>query len=126
MSNLDVVREGYAAFQKGDIAGVLNLCDSAVEWSYHGSVPWAGQFPGRDEVQRFFGILADTIEFETFEPQEFVDGGENVAVFGRTVAKARGADERIEDHWAHLFTVRGSKIVRFVGYDTTPFESSTR
>ena len=29
-------------------------------------------------------------------------------------------------HWAHRFTVRGGKIVRFVGYNTTPFESSTR
>ena len=88
-----------------------------------GAAPWAGQFPGRDGARRFFGMLNDAVEFETFEPQEVVDGGENIAVFGRSVAKARGSDERLEDHWAHLFTLRDGKIVRFVSYATTPFQS---
>jgi ketosteroid isomerase-like protein len=126
MSNLKVVRAGYAAFQNGDIEGVLNLCDSAVAWSYYGSVPWAGEFPGRDGARRFFGILAEAIEFEIFEVREFVDGGEDIAAFGRTVARAKGTGQRIEDHWAHLFRVRDGRIVRFVGYDTAPFDGSTR
>jgi len=124
MSNLEVVRQGYAAFQNGDIEAVLSLCDPAIEWTHYGAVPWAGRFQGPQDVQRFFGTLADAIEFEAFEPQEFVDGGENIAVFGRSIAKARGTAERMEDHWAQLITVRSGKIVRFVGYDTTPFEPS--
>ena len=119
MSNLDIVHEGYAAFGRGDIPGLLGLCDAKIEWVYYGSVPWAGSFPGHEGVGRFFGILASTLNFEVFEPQEFIVGDDKVAVQGRTAATVKGSGKRFDNNWVHVFTIRDGKLTRYVGYDTT-------
>ena len=119
MSNLDIVHEGYAAFGRGDMQTFMGLCDPAIEWVYWGAVPWAGQFRGHDEVMRFFGIIAKTLEFEAFEPSQFIVDGDNIAVLGRTAASVKGSGGRFDNNWAHVITMRGGKLVRYVGYDTS-------
>jgi uncharacterized protein len=119
MSSLDVVRDGYAAFGRGDIPGLLGMCDPAVEWVYHGSVPWAGSFSRHEGVARFFGILSNALDIETFEPREFIVGGDNVAVQGWTSAKVKVSGKKFDNHWAHVFTIRDGKLARYVGYDTS-------
>jgi ketosteroid isomerase-like protein len=119
MTSLTVVQDALAAFQRDDLQGVLDRCDPAIEWIYYGSGPWVGEFSGHDGVLRFFRLVADTLDFEAFEPREFVDGGDQVAVFGITAAKVKEVGGRFDNNWAQLYTIRGGKIVRYVGYDTT-------
>ena len=72
MGSLDITKEGYDAFSRGDMAKFMSLCDDDIEWIYYGSVPWAGSFRGHGEVMRFFGILAGALEIRAFGPDEFI------------------------------------------------------
>jgi ketosteroid isomerase-like protein len=123
MGSLDIAKEGYEAFSRGDMAKFMSLCGDNIEWVYHRSVPWAGTFRGRDEVMRFFGVLAGAVEIRAFGPDEFVAGEGDVAVAGRTSAQIRPSGATFENRWAHFIKIRDGKWVRFVGYDTTPLSA---
>jgi ketosteroid isomerase-like protein len=123
MGSLDIAKEGYNAFSRGDMAKFMSLCDDNIEWIYYGSVPWKGDFRGRDEVMRFFGILAGAVEIRAFGPDEFVASEDDVAVTGRTSAQIRSSGGTFENRWAHFIKVRDGKWARFIGYDTTPLSA---
>jgi ketosteroid isomerase-like protein len=58
--NTQLVKDAYAAFQRGDITAILNMLDEAVDWH---------------------GVIGT--EFDTFDPREFIAQGDKVAVMGR-------------------------------------------
>jgi len=118
--SLSVVQSAYAAFQRGDVPAVLELAAPDVRWSYFGSVPWAGERTGKEQVGQFFGVLGGAIDIQEFEPTNFVSEGSQVAVFGRTVATARQTGKKYENRWVHHFVITDKKIARYTGYDTQP------
>ena len=82
--NVQVVKDAYAAFMRGDINGVLALVADNVEWhaikGAEGVAPHAGARHGR---AREYAV--------------------NVKSTGRSIAS----------EWAMVFTIRDGKIVRF-------------
>ena len=110
--NVDVVQQGYEAFGRGDIPGVLELLTDDVEWTEQGPsvIPFAGTFRGREGIAEFFTLLDETLEFEQFEPRKFVGQGDTVVVLGyeRDVVKQTGRG--FEEEWAHVYTLRDGKI----------------
>jgi len=120
MGSLDIVKEGYETFSRGDMAKFMALCDDDIEWIYYGSVPWAGSFRGQGEVMRFFGILAGAIEIRAFGPDEFIVSENDVAVTGHTSAQIQSSGALYENRWAHFMKIRDGKLTRFIGYDTMP------
>ena len=77
--NVQVVKDGYAAFGRRDIPGLPALLAEDVEWQFPGAgTPLAGTYRGRDEVASFFQKLANEAEFLEFEPREFVAEGDRV------------------------------------------------
>jgi len=121
MRNVEIAKEAYDAFSRGDMAKFTSLCDEDIEWIYYGSVPWAGSFRGHGDVMRFFGILANAIEIQAFVTDEFVAGEDEVAIRGHTSARIiRSSGGLYENQWAHFMKLRDGKLARFIGYDTTP------
>ena len=120
--NIGVVQSGYAAFGRGDIPGLLALLDANVEWKTPGTsdLPTAGTRRGHAEVAAFFGTLSELIEFEHFEPQNFLADGDRVVVFGIDRYKVKGGSGKsLSEGWCHVFTVRDGKIVAFQEYIDT-------
>jgi ketosteroid isomerase-like protein len=76
-TNVAVVQQAYEAFGRGDIPAVLDSLTDDVEWTMQGPsvIPFSGTFRGREGIAEFFGLLGDTIEFEQFEPRNFVGQG---------------------------------------------------
>jgi uncharacterized protein len=114
--NTKVVQDAYAAFGRGDIAAVLNLMDDGVTWkpitgaaSY---VPTAGERHGKASVGEFFRILGQNVQFERFEPREFVAQDDKVVALGRYSGKTPGG-RTFESEWAMVFTLRDGKVVSF-------------
>ncbi len=83
-TNTAVVQQAYAAFGQGDIPAFLSLLTDDVEWSLPGPsvIPWAGTRHGQEGVTEFFSSIGETLEFERFEPREFVAQGDTVVVLG--------------------------------------------
>lgn len=119
--NVRIVRDAYDAFGRGDITGVLDRLTDDVEWISAGSseIPFAGRRRGRDQVREFFSLLAANLEFQTFEPREFIAQGETVVVLGHEVARAKTTNRQMTGEWAMVFRMRDGKIARFQDYSDT-------
>src|SRR5918998_5266448 len=123
-TNLDVVRRFYGAFGRGDIPAALDLLADDVEWTFRAPsvIPFAGTRRGREGVAEFFSLVGETLEFQQFEPREFVGQGDTVVVLGyeRSLVKATG--HRFEQEWAHVYTLRDGKIATGRFFEDTAAE----
>jgi uncharacterized protein len=57
--NLQRIRAGYEAFDKGDLAALDELWQPDIRWHEPGTGPLAGTYEGRDAV---LGLFAQTME----------------------------------------------------------------
>ncbi len=83
-NNVKCVQEIYAAFGRGDVVSILARVSDDTRWGFNGArpdvVPWHRPVAGRAELPGFFGALAENVEFSSFEPQRYIDGGDRVVV----------------------------------------------
>ena len=115
--NVQVVRDAYAAFQRGDITALLALVADNVEWhaikGAEGVAPHAGARRGKAAVADFFAQLGASTEFTRFEPREFIAQGDQVVAIGEYAARVKSTGRSVASDWAMVFTVRDGKVVRF-------------
>jgi ketosteroid isomerase-like protein len=129
-ANIALVQQIYADFAKGDVAAILGTMDPAIEWISGGSredFPTLGKRVGIEDAASFFRDVAEHDEFTSFEPREFVAMGDKVAVIGHYGITAKRSGKHFESDWAHVFTVRNGKGVKFQEFtDTAAFYKSIR
>jgi ketosteroid isomerase-like protein len=82
-------------------------------------IPFAGTRRGREGVAQFFSLVEETLEFQQFEPREFVAQGDMVVVLGfeRNLIKPTG--RTFEQEWAHVYALRDGKIAKHRGFEDT-------
>jgi ketosteroid isomerase-like protein len=119
--NISIVRQGYEAFGRGDIQALLNLLAEDVEWTSSGptDLPTAGTRRGRQQVAEFFTAVNELFTFERFEPKTFIAEGERVVVLGEDRFQLKATGKVLDEAWAHVFTIRGGRIVGFYEYIDT-------
>lgn len=117
----EVVRKAYEAFGRGDVPGVLALCAPAIDWEFVGpsKLGYAGKRSNHAGVADFFMKVGQLDDIHIFEPREFIENGENVAVLGWEKTTARDTGKRFECEWAHVFTVKDGKVTRWRGFADT-------
>lgn len=120
-TNLEIIKEAYEAFGRGDVEAVLSVEDPHTELESAGpqEIPWAGAFRGHDGARAYFAAIAGEADFDLFEPQTFVADGDNVIVLGFERVRSRRTGRAYENHWVHAFTLADGKIVRFREYADT-------
>jgi len=120
-ANEQVVRRLYAAFGRGDVAGVLDTLAEDIEWRIAGpsELSYAGVHRGRDEVAKFFETLGQAQEFEVFEAQEYFARGDKVVVLGHERQRVKATGLTVETEWAQVFTLAGGKITKFHNFVDT-------
>jgi ketosteroid isomerase-like protein len=115
MSSVDLVKRSYAAFERGDLDGVLGDMDPEIEWQQAQGLPHGGTYHGVEEVRR---TIFDPLSEEWWDefsavPSEFLDAGGEVIVLGRYRGVAKGTGKQLDVPFVHVWTVRGEKAVRF-------------
>jgi uncharacterized protein len=120
--NVKVVQDAYAAFQRGDIQGLLNSFADNIVWTIPGPkdlLPFAGQRTGRGQVAQFFATLAQYQEPEQFEPRTYVAQGDTVVALGRFRWRVKSNGVSAESDFAHVFTIRNGKVAAFNEFTDT-------
>jgi len=122
IENVNVVREAYAAFGRGDMPTVLGLLEPEVEWieSDLPEIPTHGTFRGPQAV--LTGVFATVPEYWTefaLTPEQFLDAGDHVVVMGRLRATAKATGRNMDAPFAHVFELRRGKVARMVNYHDT-------
>jgi ketosteroid isomerase-like protein len=104
-SNIESVKQGYAAFSAGDGGGALQFFSDDVEWIFPGNCTISGTYRGKAEVARLWAILAD--KSMRTEPEHFLGDDERVVVLTRVTVGGESFDE------ADVLTFRDGKVVKF-------------
>lgn len=119
--NTSVVAQAYANFKSGNIESLLDLLSDTIEWELPelAGVPTAGKRQGRAGVADFFSKLAETQSLVNFEPREFVAQGNKVVVLGSYTWQVKSSRGEFTSDWAHVFSLKNGKIVRFQEYTDT-------
>jgi uncharacterized protein len=119
---VNVVKEAYEAFGRGDIGGLLNKLTTDVDWWTPGepeTMSHTGTHRGHEGVKQFFKELDRNEQVIEFVPREFIAGSDHVAVLGHYRAKVKSTGRELEYDWAHVFAFRGDKIASFREYCDT-------
>jgi len=116
--NVDLVRSAYEAFGRGDTETVGSL-RAETEWHEAEGMPYGGTYTGAEAIfGNVFGPITQDVEGFTAGPDEILDAGEEKVVsLGRY--GGRGSNGPVDVPFAHVWTVRDSKIVRFDQYADT-------
>lgn len=122
--NVRCVEEIYGAFARGDVPAVLDQLDDDVDWYDPGpaEVSHAGRYRGREDVGRFFSLLGETLDFEAFEPREFLADGDRVVVLGSMRATVKRTGRSFENEWAMVWRFERGKVARWQVYEDTARE----
>ncbi len=120
-TNAGVVQETYEAVGRGDIPTLLDLLTDDVEWTFQGpySIPFAGTRRRREGVAEFFSLVGENIEFQDFEPREFIAQGDTVVVLGFERSLVKPTMRTFEQEWAHVYTLRDGKVAKFLSIEDT-------
>ena len=120
--NVTLVQSLYAAFGRGDLQTLFGALRDDIEWVFPGPkevIPFAGVHRGVQEVVQFFVTLGGALEFQKFEPREFIAQGDKVVVTGTSRVRNKGNDRATDNEWVAAITVRDGKIARYQLYEDT-------
>ena len=83
--NAALIRNVYAAFERGDIQTILGHLAPDVDWTLNGpeAIPYSGRKMGHSQVLTFFEALATTQEDQKLTADEYIAQGDNVVTVGR-------------------------------------------
>jgi uncharacterized protein len=116
-ADFEVIRQAWAGFSRGDIAGLLENLDPDIEVVPFGAKMEGKLYRGHQGVQDWWQqeILANWEVFETL-PEEFRRVGDRILVFGRWVARGKtsGVDLQVPATW--IVDMREGKIARWQTY----------
>lgn len=122
MSNADPVRALYAAFANGDMPAALACMAPDIVWNEAENYPYADRNPyvGPEAVLTgvFARIGADWDGFAA-NSEEIIDGGDTIVSLGHYAGKSKATGKAMRAQFAHVFRVRGGKIVGFQQYADT-------
>ena len=122
MSNADVIRGVYAAFQRGDIPSVLAAMAPDIVWNEAENFPYADNNPyvGPDAVLAgVFARLGGEWDGFAVKEEELIDAGDTIVTLGRYGGAPKATGKKINAQFAHVWRFKNGKIVAFQQYTDT-------
>ena len=102
--NIELVKNGYAAFAAGDLETAMNNWDDNIEWVVPGNSTVGGTYRGKAEVTGFLAKVAER-SFAT-APSRFLADDDVLVVLTQVTAGGESAPQ------ADVWTFRDGKIVK--------------
>ena len=117
----DSIRRFYEALGRGDVATVVSLLDSQVQWTEAESFPYyGGTWEGPEAVLNNLLIpLARDWEGFAASADEFIASGDRVVSLGTYTGTFKKTGRAVKAAFAHVWTVRSGKLTRFDMYTDT-------
>src|SRR5262245_62782674 len=108
MNNEQTVRDVYAAFQRGDVAGIVARVSDDVDWRNDGvesrECPWNGNFGGRANLPGFFTVVARELDIVVFDVKAIATSGLHVAAQLRIESTVRKTGRPLKNDVVHFWT----------------------
>ena len=110
MSDIEIVREVYAAMAARDLDRLFELIDPTVVVTQDPALPWGGRHVGHEGFATFALTLTGAIDSAVTTEAVFLADGE-VIQCGRTRGTVRGTGVAFDIPEVHRWTVRDGKAV---------------
>jgi ketosteroid isomerase-like protein len=111
--NVELLRSLYEAWGRGDLRTGEELLDPQIESVWPPEFPSGGTFHGRDGHAKAMREWLSPWEDFTLVADGFFDTGDRVVVPFRVHARGKGSGVEVDRRWAHVWTIRRGKAVRF-------------
>jgi hypothetical protein len=126
--NVNIMRQGYDAFNRGDIDAVTGIMDPEIEWQEPDveGLPDRGTHHGLEAVvNNVFGAVAEHWDEFRAVADEFLDADDRVVVLGHFRVRGKATGKTVDAPFAHVWTLRDGKVVHHRNYvDTATFLQS--
>ena len=120
ITNTDAVRSIYEAFAQGDVARVVGALDGDISWTEAAGFPYGGTYNGPESVVgNVFAKLATEWDGFAAVPHTFVSEGDLVVALGDYSGTYKATGRSFSAPFAHVWTVRNGKAVRFQQHTDT-------
>jgi ketosteroid isomerase-like protein len=110
--NVEIVRRGVDAFNRRDIAAIVEDFDEDAEWVEDQRYPGAETFRGPFGVERSVRKWWDAWGEITMTLDETIDLGDRVVLGGRVQARGHDSDVTVEAPFGGVYEFRAGKVIR--------------
>jgi uncharacterized protein len=114
--NVEIVRRGYDAYERGDIPSWLELFDPEVVFHQNADFPDSPPLRGREGLLEWVEDVNEVWEGAHFEPHTFRASGDFVVVSGRGTGRARGSGIPMDLPAHQVFRLRNGRVSEMWGY----------
>ena len=112
-ANLELIKSTYLLGP----AALIPALASNVEWTEAAGFPYGGTYRGVDEiVKNVFARLGSEWDGFKADVENLHDAGDTIIATGFYRGTYRKTNRPMEASFAHVFTLKDGKIVRFVQY----------
>jgi hypothetical protein len=119
--NVALVRQGYEAFQKGDLNALLSLFSSDIDWELPEveGIAFSGKRHGREAVAEFFRDMLAAQDVREMVPDQWIAQDDKVVVLGHSTFAVKATGREYSDDYCHVFRIADGKICNFKEYIDT-------
>lgn len=121
-ANVQLVRELYEDFGKGDVPGVLGRFASEIEWREADNFIYADRNPyiGPSAILEgvFMRIVGEWDNF-TVSPDSILDAGDQVVTLGTYSGTYKKTGKAVSAQMVHVWNIAGGKVTKFQQYTDT-------
>jgi ketosteroid isomerase-like protein len=114
--NVELLRQGYEAFAKGDFESLYVLLDPEIEWDVSRRHIDPGIFRGRDGVREYLDGLREAWSDQRIEAEEYIDAGDVIVVPVRLVSTGRSSGIDVVARAAWVWEFHDGLVVRATSY----------
>ena len=119
-TNVDALHRLYDAFGTGDVASVLGAMDEKIHWQEPTGLPFESQRGPQAIAENILGPVSTQLEAFSVTPDEFIDGGDIVAVTGKYGGKGAANGVVLDAEFVHVWRFGpDGKITGFRTYTDT-------
>ncbi|AZS46528.1 MULTISPECIES: nuclear transport factor 2 family protein [Microbacterium] len=120
MGNADIIREHYAASDRGDLDGMLAPFAPDVRWTEAAGFPYAGTYIGPDAVAaNVFRRIQEDWDDYTVAIDEVIDAGDVVVGIGTYSGTFRRTGRFFAARVAHVWRLTDGEVVAFEQFTDT-------
>lgn len=118
--NVEILENGYRAFNESDVESVMAIMAEDVEWIEPEGLPYSGTHHGPESiVENVFTPVMEQFEDLNLEVDRFVADGDTVVALGTSRGRGRETGKDFENPFAHVYDFEDGRITRFVQHTNT-------
>ncbi|MFC6354721.1 nuclear transport factor 2 family protein [Luethyella okanaganae] len=120
MNNVQIVKDHYAASDRGDLQGMLAPFDPDIHWTEAAGFPYAGSYVGPAAVRdNVFARIQSEWDDYTVTIDEVLDAGDTVIGIGLYSGTYKATGRYFAARVAHVWRLADGRVVAFEQFTDT-------